>query len=254
MYTDAHCHLTHPDWNGAMPEAIVRARKAGIGLWGLGGIDPKEWEGQLKIEGLDGVVWRAFGLHPWWVAKASKDEIAAGLSSLQERLPQAAACGELGIDLFTHPETKGVQVAAFEKQLALAKKHGKPLVLHVVKGHAEAIAGLRAAAKSWKGIVHRFSGTFADAQAYTDLGLMISVGGPDVPRQAKTHGGLWRSIPLSSLVLETDAPWKDSPVPLIDQLAYLKEVARIVGEAIQIPAESLLAHATKNVESIFGKR
>jgi len=255
MYTDAHCHLTHPDWNGAMPEAINRARKGGITSWGLGGIEPKEWMSQIGLstdETLNKAVWKAFGLHPWWVAKASAADIDAALKQLDEKLPQAKALGELGMDLHSHPETRAAQEAAFGRQLDLAKKHKKPLVLHVVKGHTEVLKGLKARNKTWKGIVHRFSGNIAEAQAYTDLGLTLSIGGPDILRQARTHGGLWRSIPLSNLVLETDAPWKDTSVALEDQLAFLKEIARTVGEAIQFPADKLLATARKNLEGIFG--
>jgi len=247
MYADAHCHLTHPDWGTALPEALKRARAAGITAWGLGGIEPSEWKRQAGL----GSVWPAFGLHPWWIATVGPQERNGALAELDARLPEARALGELGLDRHRSPDGMEWQRELFKKQLDIARKHRKPLVLHVVKAHSEALEDLGSG--PWRGIVHRFQGSARDAAEYAERGLSLSVGGPNIEKQARTASAVWRGIPVSRLVLETDAPWKNSGVPLEDQLVSLRRIAEVVGEAVGKKPEALLEISTGNVEAIFGK-
>jgi len=254
LHVDAHCHLSHDDWGNSLAEAVKRALAAGVGEWIGGGISPEEWKRQRELASwpeLRGRFRPVFGLHPWWVATHSRDEVLAGLAELKAQLGHAVGVGELGMDLHFHPDQYEQQYFAFERQLELAAETEKPLVLHVVKAHAEVLATLKKRAPAWRGIVHRFSGKEREAEAYLGLGLTLSVGGPALLKQRQSHGKLWRAIPADRLVLETDAPWKNSPVPLEEQLAFLKKIAAAIGGARGETADELLARSRRNLEQLY---
>lgn len=253
MYTDAHCHLAHPDWmdgtENHLTEALARARAQGITEWVAGGIEPKEWESQKELKN-HFPLRLVFGLHPWWVAKASEEEVARGLKRLETEMAQVAGVGELGLDKHVSKETLPRQRRAFEAQLALARRHHKPIVVHCVKAHADCLALLREG--RWTGLVHRFQGSSDEAKAYLDRGLSLSLGGPEALTRPAAHAEMWRTIPASRLVLETDAPWdKRFGVCLADQLKSLVEIARAVGNARGETAEALLAQSKLNLADLF---
>jgi TatD DNase family protein len=254
MFIDAHCHLSHEDWGNSLPEALKRAIAAGVGEWVGGGISPEEWKKQRELAAwpeLRGRFRQVIGLHPWWVATHSRAEVESGLAELKKELGSAVAVGELGLDLHFYPDQHEQQFFAFERQLELAASSHKPLVLHVVKAHAEVLGELKKRAPAWRGIVHRFSGKEREAEAYLQLGLTLSVGGPAVLKQRQSHEKLWRAIPADRLVLETDAPWKNSAVPLEEQLAFLKSIAAAIGEARGETADEMLAKSRRNLEQLY---
>ena len=193
MYTDAHCHLAHTDWqtehSNMLAEALARAQASGVSAWIAGGIEPKEWESQKELSHK----WPlklVFGLHPWWVAKATEAELSQGLKLLESEVAHVAGLGEMGLDKHVSKDSLARQRQAFEAQLAMARRHKKPIVLHCVKAHAECLSLLKVGkgTGSWSGIVHRFQGTAEEAKAYLELGLALSVGGPEAVGRAPDGG------------------------------------------------------------------
>ena len=85
-----------------------------------------------------------------------------------------------------------------------------------------------------------------------ELGLALSVGGPEAVGRAPVMAEVWRTIPASRLVLETDAPWdKRFGVELSDQLKSLVDIAGAVGKARGETADGLLAQSKLNLAEIF---
>ena len=142
-WIDAHCHLADPRFDRDREEVVARSRRAGVTAWVQGGVGPEDWTWQDKIaETLGDGLLRCFGLHPWWVAERAPEEINAGLKTLGERLDSARAIGEAGLDKgkrgrWEHSAKR--QMNALLSQAQLAHLFGKPLVLHVVGAHAEAL-------------------------------------------------------------------------------------------------------------------
>ena len=115
------------------------------------------------------------------------------------------AVGEIGLD--AHIEVDwALQKRVFEQQLMIAKERMLPVILHHRNSHNELIRILKNTKFTQGGIVHAFSGSLQQAQTYIDLGFKIGVGGAiTYPRANKTRETI-SQLPLSSLVLETDAP------------------------------------------------
>jgi len=257
-WIDAHCHLASEKFQGRLDQVIERSRQVGVTGWIQGGIDPQDWLRQKQLRTKYGKRFiTSFGLHPWWVGSATPEGLEQGIKQLEDSIREADALGELGLDFGQkHDLNRTQQQAAFKQQLLLAKKQPKPLILHVVKAHQEALEILKSLAPFPRGgIVHSFTGSFEIAQAYSELGLLISIGG------AVTQEGyfaLKKAIPLLSLlqiVVETDSP---DQVPKLEGIVsdnepqYLIGIAQAIAQSKNTTIEAVLNQSTENLKKLFG--
>src|SRR6185503_18800065 len=152
-----------------------------INGWVQGGVSPEDWDRQLALQSKLGkqALFTSFGLHPWWVAKSSREQVDQGLEALAKRLGEADGAGELGLDAGDRYKTSlELQSHAFREQLKLAKAAGKPLVLHIVRAHPQAIEILEESGPyPAGGLVHSFSSSIENAKAYIHLGFLLSISG-----------------------------------------------------------------------------
>ncbi|MBO4507035.1 MAG: TatD family hydrolase [Spirochaetaceae bacterium] len=148
------------------------------------------------------------GLHPWTVAEQSGEPSLGWLERLlQENADEVAAIGECGIDLYT-PELKAAlpaQLYAFEKQIDLAVRYEKPLVVHCRRSiqyffeYAPRLKKLRSV------IFHAYPGTFAECESLLNRGInaYFSFGGSFL-RGGKHAAECVKKLPADRLLLETD--------------------------------------------------
>jgi TatD DNase family protein len=97
----------------------------------------------------------------------------------------------------------------FLAQLRLARHHGLPVLLHSRRGVDSVLKCLRSVGdrrSPWHGIAHAFNGSLQQAQAFIDLGFKLGFGGALTYERAKHLRRLAATLPMQSLVLETDAP------------------------------------------------
>ncbi len=184
---DAHCHLSDLRYEGRLPEVFARAADAGVDAFILGGVEPAEWSRQRTlIKVTPAALFSCFGLHPWIVD--AHFENGALLEDALRQLPtfladaKCVGLGELGLDHGPkrNPLSRSRQLEVFERQLELGEAFKKPLVLHIVHAHDEALECLKRKKPSRGGLVHAFSGSFETATRYLDLGFTISVGASPV--------------------------------------------------------------------------
>ncbi len=225
---DAHCHLTRIK---EIPH---------LGEWILGGYDPEDWAKQRELKDrLGDRVHTAFGLHPWWIAERTEKEIETALDLWDEKAKDAEFLGEMGLDSL-RANLKN-QTTAFQHQLEKAREWKKPVVLHIVKAHAEAMKLLT----PMRGIVHGFSASQEIGEGYLKLGLLLSVG-PQITRDG--YRDLKKAIPLfprTGIVIETDAPDQ------CPNLGDLRKVAEAVGRLQGRTAQEVLSQSKTNLESLI---
>ena len=235
FFIDAHCHLADSRYSEAMlEEAIQRSRQVGIQAWVQGGVSPGDWDRQVQIRQRYGTgIVTSYGLHPWWVAESRQEEVEKALDLLGARGGEAQAVGELGLDFMPKyseiEDARRRQQFAFEAQLEIAKKLNKPLILHIVKAHSEALGILKKRGPFPRGgIVHAFSSSAEIAAEYLTLGFLISIGGAVIRKGYRTLKEALSHLPLEGIVVETDSPDRDMSEPA-NLIGISKGLAELLG-------------------------
>lgn len=213
-YIDAHCHLADLRLQSRIDEVIRLARSQGIVGFIQGGVNPEDWDRQLEIQAkYPGAIFPCFGLHPWYVAglfgMVERSKLERDLERLPRYLEKSVGLGELGLDFGKKidPATEALQTEIFRAQLGIAQAHRKPLVLHIVRAHSQALK-LLSEMGPWPmgGIVHAFSGSLEIARSYIDLGLTLSIGAAALNPGHDTFKRGLKKIPLERIVVESDSP------------------------------------------------
>lgn len=123
--------------------------------------------------------------------------------------PRLVAVGEIGLDGFVPelniPEALAQQQRFYKAQLKLAQQHQLPVILHVRRSADLLLKGLRDTPVVG-GIAHAFNGSVQQAQAFIALGFKLGFGGALTYDRALQLRRLATELPLSAIVLETDAP------------------------------------------------
>jgi TatD DNase family protein len=257
QWIDAHCHLADERLVGYLDEFMAEAAKVGVGFFMQGGVGPEDWHRQIELaKKYPQKIGLCFGLHPYWVAAHDEELCEIALDSLAPILSQALGVGEMGLDFRPDimKDSRDRQIGIFETQLELAEAIHKPVVLHLVQAHEQAVRildvwGLPKA----KGLVHSFNGSWGKAQDFLNRGLYLSLGGPVVwPQNEKLHQVV-REMPLEFLLLESDSP--DQPPPRfkqsLNQPASLWDVASKIAELRQSTATDIFELTTANFKRLF---
>ena len=214
VWIDTHCHLDAPDFARDRAAMRERARDAGVVHCILPAVEIANFAQVAALAHTQGDSY-ALGIHPLYVKQA----LDADLQTLDRQLaasvndPRLVAVGEIGLDFFV-PELcisplRERQEYFYMEQLKLARKYGLPAILHVRRSADRLLRGLRAVApvgRPWSGIAHAFAGSTQQAAAFTELGFKLGFGGAVTFERALQLRRLAASLPLETLVLETDAP------------------------------------------------
>ena len=213
QWIDSHCHLDAFGFSGDGSQVRAAARAQGVVHCVIPAVEVANFEAVrlLAHQTQDSY---CLGIHPLYVAQATE----ADLAMLDEQLarhrddPRLVAVGEIGLDYFvpalTQSPLREKQEHFYRAQLKLARRYDLPVVLHVRRSADKLLKHLRevGGGRPWQGIAHAFNGSLVQAQAFVDLGFKLGFGGALTYERALQLRRLAASLPLSSLVLETDAP------------------------------------------------
>lgn len=240
MIIDSHCHLDDHAFDADRNQVLERARQAGVSLaLAIGSGDgPPDLEAAIRLA--DSVPWlyATVGVHPHEARKAD----AGAFEKLEElcRHPKVLAVGEIGLDYHYDHSPRDVQREAFVAQMEIARRAGKPIIIHTREAWADTMALLR---EHWQGtgIMHCFSGDYQQAADAIDLGFLISFAGVLTFPKAESLRDAAARLPLDRILVETDSPYlapvphrgkRNEPAFVVDTLAMLAKVRGIApGEA-----------------------
>lgn len=199
---DSHCHLDAPELAPDVDGVAARARAAGVGQLLVPAVMAGTFDDVLAMRERYGC-WIAFGLHPIYLDRHLDEHLA----QLDEYLARHApvAVGEIGLDFYLPELDPARQETLLVEQLKLARKHSLPVVLHVRRSVDRVLKYLREQ-KIECGIAHAFNGSEQQAQAFIRQGFKLGFGGAMTYSGSRRIRALAATLPLSSLVLETDAP------------------------------------------------
>jgi TatD DNase family protein len=250
---DTHAHLHFPELLADLDAVLDRARAAGVAAMVTVGTDRETNPAAVALaERLPGV-FASVGIHPHDAGEATDADYAA-MEALARDSPKVVALGEMGLDFFRNLSPPDVQVVALRRQLRLARRLGKPVVLHVRDAHEEALAILaEERVGDVGGVMHCFSADVAVARRCLDLGLFISLAGPVTYKNARALPDVARFVPDDRLVVETDCPYLP-PEPhrgRRNEPAHVILTATRVAELRGADPDALAAVMTANAARLF---
>lgn len=211
---DTHTHFDVADFDHDRQHLAVQAKQVGVEALVLIGFIESRFDELIQthqqLQDWENVPqsYLAPGLHPFYIEQHQQ----AHLQRLEQVLKQhdCVAVGEIGLDTFLkqhkRPDAFAKQQHYFNAQLELATHYQKPVLLHIRKAHAEALAILKAQKFKLGGIAHAFSGGVEEAKALVKLGFKIGVTGQITNPNAKKLHQVVQAIGAERLVIETDCP------------------------------------------------
>lgn len=197
-----------------------------------------------------------------------------------KRLPQngmqnkIVAIGEIGLDYYwvKEPEKRAFQQEALKQQLKLAQEVNMPVIIHMREENdawvGQASVDLLEILGGWQqelsaqnhplakkpGVLHSYNGNLETAQKAIDLNFHIGVTGPVTYKNAEVKRNILKQIPLSKILIETDAPFL-TPVPhrgRRNEPAFVAYIADKIAEIHMTTLEQVAEITSNNADQLFG--
>ena len=199
---DTHCHISI-DYYDDITMLIDKIKNSGVTKVIVNGCDMKSNLEVLKLVKQYDIVYGAIGFHPTELDNFSESD----LDWLDEHINdnKIVALGEVGLDYHYDNTDKNQQKKVFKKQLEIAKKHCKPVIVHSRDSIMDTYNIL--SEFNLKGVLHCFSGSLEMALKFIELGYLIGVGGVATYKNARVIVDIIKRIDLENIVLETDSPY-----------------------------------------------
>jgi TatD DNase family protein len=250
---DAHTHLDACGCETAADVAAAMDRASAVGVTRAvtiaDDLPAARWAAQAAH--WDPRVFAAVALHPTRTAAVTDDEFAE-----IERLaadPRVVAVGETGLDYYWDYSPPEAQQASFRRHIDLAKRLGKPLMIHDRDAHSDVLRILREEGAPETVIFHCFSGDAEMARVCSDAGYVLSFAGPVTFRNAKPLRAAASVPPDDLLLVETDAPFL-TPHPhrgRANEPYCLPWTVRGLAELRGVPADRIAEITERNAERVF---
>jgi TatD DNase family protein len=252
MLIDSHAHLEMKEFDSDREEVIKRAGSEGVDFIVTVGTNLKLSSKAVALAGKYKNIYATVGVHPHDVAKTDKNTFDS-IKELVKTSEKIVAYGEIGLDFFRNISPQERQMEVFGLQLELAKELGLPVVIHDREAHRQSLETVRASGLR-RGVFHCFSGDYEMAKECIDLGFYISIPGVVTFDKSKTLQDVAGRVPLSSLLLETDAPYL-APVPHRghrNEPSFVVHTAKKVAQIKNIPWEEVARATSANAINLFG--
>ncbi|MCR8645880.1 TatD family hydrolase [Paenibacillus sp. N1-5-1-14] len=253
MLTDTHTHMDASAFEEDRDEAIQRAWDAGVTRIVNIGFNRETIPTTMALAEKYDFVYAAVGWHP----QDAKDMLPEDLEWIEElcKHPKVVAIGEIGLDYYWDTSPKDVQDRVFREQIRLARRIGKPIIIHNRDAHQDTLKILKEEnAAEVGGIMHSFSGSWETAKECLDMNFYLSFGGPITFKNAKQPKEIVAQVPLDRLLIETDAPYL-TPHPFRgkrNETGYVRLVAETAAEIRGLSLEELAQITTDNANRLFG--
>lgn len=211
MLIDTHCHLDAAEFDEDRSDVIKASRQAGVKSILIPAVSVSNFVTVRELaHAMPGGAY-ALGIHPLYVGNASTEDLVRLRDAVSQCMgdPRFVAIGEIGLDFFVQEISAGdarlKQERFYTAQLDLAVEFGLPVLLHVRRSQDVLLKHLRKRPRIG-GMAHAFNGSLQQAQHFLDLGFVLGMGGAMTYARALQIRRLATEMPLTSLVLETDAP------------------------------------------------
>lgn len=253
MLIDTHAHLDEQTFDVDRDEVLARAREAGVERVLTIGITAETSRAAVALAEAYDDVMAVVGIQPNYVSQVQADDWAV-IEELAAH-PRVVGVGETGLDRYWDYSPLDVQREFFDRHLDLARRMGKPFVVHCREAEADVVEQLRRAAGAGplRGVMHSFCGDADVAAACVELGLHISFAGMLTYRKNVALRAAAATVPPERLLVETDAPYL-APIPLRgkrNEPANVVHTARCLAECLGMSFEEIGGLTSENARRLF---
>lgn len=209
---DSHCHLDDDSYSADLDQVLERAGQAGVMAMMVAGVDLASSQRALTLARRHAGLFASVGVHPHDAGKCS-DTVLGRLRKLAAH-PEVRAWGETGLDFNRMYSPRKDQEYWFARQLEIGAELNLPMIFHERDSQGRFLQILK---DHWhdrrRGIVHCFSGSRAELEAYLELDLYIGITGIlTINSRGLELRDLVLQVPENRLLVETDAPYL-TPTP-----------------------------------------
>lgn len=250
MLIDTHCHLDAAEFARDRDDVVRAAIEAGVSAIIVPAVSPQNFAAVRQCCERYSGSYPAYGIHPLYLSSIDETGFRQLRDWLRKELAglhRPVAVGEIGLDFFVPGFDAARQELFFVEQLKIARDFDLPVLLHVRRSVDQILKCLRRIGVRG-GIAHAFNGSRQQADEFLRLGFKLGFGGTmTFPRSTRIRE-LATSLPLESVVLETDAP--DIPPAWLDGGRNTpRELVRIAGVLAELRGLSLLDVETATTEN-----
>lgn len=237
MYIDTHCHLEKKEYN--IDEIIASIEDNIVIVSGYN--DESNIEVIELIEKYSNV-FGTIGIHPSEVKTSNIDIIKKYVNH-----PKIVGIGEIGLDYHYGKEDMKLQKEIFVKQINLARKYNKPVVIHSRDASFDTLEIIKEN-NDINYTMHCYSYSFETANILLKYNVMFGIGGVVTFKNSKELKKVVENIPIENILLETDSPYL-TPEPYRGKKNEPKNVllvAKKIAELKNMKYEEVLKITTKN--------
>jgi TatD DNase family protein len=249
MLVDTHCHLMAGQFQGDRERVLERAWSAGVAHLVVIGESRESAERAAELAVTDRRIRATAGVHPH-DASGWNSETAQWLERFLAQ-PRVVAAGEMGLDYHYDHSPRDSQRAAFEAQLALAARLGRPAIIHA-RDADEDVAAILRNQQDCVTILHSFSSGTALLRAGLELGSYVSFSGMITFRNWSRNDAI-EAAPLDRILIETDAPYL-APTPhrgKRNEPAFVRRVAEQIALVRGLDVEEVIVRTGANAANVF---
>lgn len=248
MYFDTHAHYDSGAFNADRFEILGSMPDAKVGLIVNPGCDLESSKTAIGLAERFNFVYAAVGWHPEDMDKLT-DKAFAELERLAEH-PKCLAIGEIGLDYYWDDTHKAEQKELFKKQIELAIRLNKPVIVHDREAHGDSLEIVRDFSEL-RGVFHCFSGSVEMASELLKRGWYLGFDGPITYKNARKAIEVLEFCPLDKIVIETDSPYL-TPVPNRGKRNDSRQLEFVVNKIAEI--KGINADEVENITFENGKK
>jgi len=244
---DTHCHLDVNDYEDI--DLVIKNMNNNIMM--ASGCNMQTNKRVIELVNKYNNIYGTIGIHPEEISNTLKEDLDFIEKNLKNH--KIVGIGEIGLDYHWNKDNKEQQADVFIKQIELAKRYNKPIVIHSREATLETYNILRDNLGSIKATLHCYSSTLDMAKRFLKLGVNFGVGGVLTFKNSLKLQEVVKGLELENFMLETDSPYltpepfrgkKNEPYNII-------YVAKKIAEIKDIPLEKVLEITTQNAINQF---
>lgn len=248
MFIDTHCHVLSEYYDN-IDEVVNQCKKNNVNRIIVNGCDINSNKEVLELVSKYDIIYGAIGFHPTELDDFNDEYFEFLENNISN--PKIVAIGEIGLDYYYDNTDKNKQKEIFKRQLDIANKYSKPIIVHSRNSIQDTYNILKE--YNLFGSIHCFSGSVEMAREFIKIGYKLGIGGIITYKNAKNIREVVKNIDLSYILLETDSPYL-TPSPYRgknNSPEYIPLIASTIADIKNISINDVSEVTTANAEEIF---